>query len=196
MQEASEDPLILKIFFGDRLWKSIPKKLYFKGLREVPHTLSEEEYKKCFSEREEKLAKTSALYMLSRRSLFVNELSSKLLKMGYGTKAIDAAVQYCEQIGALAEDKKLMYLIQKAMERGKGELHIRMHLKKYKIDEEKISKCFEELSFDPRIAIRKLLDKQLKKYNLQEILQKRKVVLFLQRRGFQLEDIFSVINAK
>lgn len=195
MQQA-EDPSLLNIFINDSLWRVVPKKLYFKGLREVSEKLPEEEYKRCFLEKEGTMAKSSALYQLSRRSMFLNELISKLAGQGYGAGAISTAIAYCERIGALNEDKKLMYLIQKAIEKGKGELYIRMYLKKFKLDEGKIDQCFAELSFDPKIAISKLLDKQLKKFNLQEASQKKKAILFLQRRGFQLDDIFAVIHSK
>ena len=195
MQQA-EDSFLLNIFIDEVLWRVIPKKLYFKGLRDVSEKLPVEEYKRCFLEKEGKMAKSSAIYQLSRRSLFVNELTSKLAAQGYGFEAIATAISYCEQIGALNEDKKPMYLIKKAIEKGKGELYIRMYLKKFKIDEAKIDECFGELSFDPKIAIGKLLDKQLKKYNLKEVSQKKKAILFLQRRGFQLDDIFAVISSK
>ena len=82
----------------------------------------------------------------------------------------------------------------KRKEKGKGEMFIRAMLRKYQIEEGKIDECFAELALDPKVAIAKLLQKKLKKYSMKNPLEKKKIITFLQRRGFQLDDIFSAIS--
>ena len=194
IQWSVNDPAVLEIYLQDILWKSVSKVLFSNMLRGISLNLSEMEFKRVFFEKEEKLALHYSLQLLSKRSLFISELKGKLQSKGFSSKAIDAAISYCQKIGALSEDRKLKYLVEKAVEKGKGEMFIRAYLRKYQIEESRIDECFAELSIDPKVAIRKLLEKKLKKYSMKDPLQKKKMIHFLQRRGFQLEDIFSAIS--
>jgi SOS response regulatory protein OraA/RecX len=196
IQASLNDPAVLEIYFQDVLWKSVSKFLFSSMLRGISLSLSEGEFKSVFFEKEQKVALHYALQLLSKRSLFISELKVKLQSKGFSFNAIDAAISYCQKIGTLSEDRKLKYLIEKAVEKGKGEMFIRAYLRKYQIEESKIDECFAELAPDPKVAIRKLLEKKLKKYSMKDPLQKKKIINFLQRRGFQLEDIFSAISEK
>ena len=194
MQWSVNDPAVIEIYLNDSLWKSVSKSLFANMLRGISSGLSEGEFKRVFFEKEEKLALHYSLQLLSKRSLFISELKLKLQTKGFSFKAIEAAISYCNKIGALSEDRKLKYLIEKAVEKGKGEMFIRAMLRKYQIEEGKIDECFAELALDPKVAIAKLLQKKLKKYSMKNPLEKKKIITFLQRRGFQLDDIFSAIS--
>ncbi|MCX6990610.1 MAG: regulatory protein RecX [Chlamydiae bacterium] len=196
VQWSINDPSVLEIHLQDILWRSVSKSLFSSMLRGISLEISEGEFKRIFSENEQKIALNYTLQLLSKRSLFISELKLKLQSKGFSSKAIDAAISYSQKIGALSEDRKLKYLVEKAAEKGKGEMFIRAMLRKYQIEESKIDECFAELSLDPKVAIGKLLEKKLKKYSMKDTLQKKKMIHFLQRRGFQLDDIFSVISEK
>lgn len=194
--KETQDPLLIEVYLKDELLRVLPKRLFNSLLRELPQNTQEEDFRKIFFEKEERLAKIEALKLLSKRSLFKNELKEKLKAKGFSLAAQESAVSYSQKLGVLSEQKKVQYLIEKALEKGKGERYIRASLRKYRLDEQLINECFQQLQIDPRSAIQQLLPKLKKKYTLSDPNEKKKAVLFLQRRGFHLEDIFAALQIR
>lgn len=192
--EQTQDPLIVEVYLKEELLRVLPKKLFTSLLRELPPNIPEGDFKKIFFEKEERLAKIEAFKLLSKCSLFKNELKERLKRKGFSLAAQESAVSYSQKMGALSESKKVRYLMEKALEKGKGEMYIRASLRKYRLEEQLINESFQELQVDPRSTMQKLLVKLKKKCVFSDSKEKQKLILFLQRRGFHLEDIFAVLQ--
>jgi SOS response regulatory protein OraA/RecX len=182
------------IFFGDILYKTIDGSLLAKMDLRRHLNITKEAFEELYFEKERQAARTLALALLARRSFFICELKERLMEKGIGANSCDAAIVFCESIGALSDHTKLCALIDKESRKGKSERAIRFSLRKYDLDQDLIEECFQKLCVSPRSGIEKLLQGKLKKYCLKDIKQKQKLILNLQRKGFCLEDIFSVLK--
>jgi regulatory protein len=194
IKSCDDDEKKIEIYFGEDLFRRIDQSLFAKmDLYRFQH-VSFEEFQSLYIEREKKVARLLAASFLAKKSFFVFELREKLLLKGIGKEACDDAIAFYEDMGALSDQTKLSLLIEKELRKGKSERAIRFFLRRYRIDQALIDQCFQTSGSSAKQSIESLLKGKLKKYSLQDPLQKRKVILFLQRRGFSLNDIFAALK--
>ncbi len=86
-----------------------------------------------------------------------------------------------------------MFLRSKAVG-GYGPVRIKMELKQKGIDEFLIENSFADLAFDWDEEVDRLILKKVKDQSLSDSKLKNKVMGYLQRRGFTLDQIFSGFN--
>lgn len=178
------------------LWRMVHKSLYSKMLKDGFQRLDCQEFKARFLEKEPGYAKVCALQTLSRRSCFEVELKARLIDKGFCQGSVAEAIDYAKHIGALCDETRLRSVIEKLIGQGKGKRMILAYLARYHFDPQAVAECLQGLSFNPREEIARLLQKKIRNLSLQDPVQRRKMVLFLQRKGFGLDDILSVIHAK
>lgn len=184
------------LYWGDSFWRSISKYLYVNVLNKTPQEVDFQVFVRLFNEIECTVAGRYALGLLSRRSYFKADLTSRLNDMGFCDQAISHAIDLCIRCGALSEEHRTRYLIEKALSRGKSKMWIAHALKNQGADPLVVNRYLRELATDPEKQISDLYDKKYGKKQSLTIADKKKVVQFFQRRGFHLEDIFKVIEKK
>ncbi|MBM3208410.1 MAG: regulatory protein RecX [Chlamydiae bacterium] len=149
-----------------------------------------------YKELELKAIVKHALTMLGKRSYFTVELSKRLSAEGFSHAAVDHALEIASRCGALDDERRARYLIEKALERGKSKMSILYVFKKLGVDLHMINTLLDQMANDPRKQICALYDKKYSKKGPLDISNKRKVVQFFQRKGFALDDIFFVLQKK
>jgi len=196
IKPCEDDVKKVDVFFGENLFRRIDRSLLSKMELYRSQNTSFEVFQSSYFEREKKVARSLAAAFLAKRSFFVFELREKLLQKGIGKEACEDAIAFCENMGALSDQVKLCLLIEKEMRKGKAERAIRFLLRRYQLDQKLIDLCFQKTRICPKKAIEMQLKGKLKRYSLQDPMQKRKVILFLQRRGFSLDDIFTALKGE
>lgn len=184
------------VYWGDSLWRSISKYLYVNVLSKIPQNSDFKVFESSFLQRESTVAGRYALAILGRRSYFKADLVSRLKAMGFCDEAVSCAVQLCIRCGALSDERRTAYLIEKALAKGKSKMCIAQALKKQGADTLVVNRYLKELATDPEKQISDLYDKKYGKKELLTIDDKKKIVQFFQRRGFRLDDIFKVMEKK
>jgi hypothetical protein len=99
-------------------------------------------------------------------------------------------------MGFLCDKTRLSFVIEKLIRKGRGKHLIIAHLSKYQFDRETIEEALESLAFKPREEIERLIEKKIGESSLDDPKKKAKIILFLQRKGFALEEILDVIRMR
>ncbi len=131
----------------------------------------------------------SAIYMLSRRDHGRNELAQKLRIKGYELADIGQAVEYCDQLGYLDDQRFAQGLVRQHIAKGHGELRIRQELKQKSLSAEVVDSALAQQPVDWFELARQTAEK---KFNLAEVVDQKgraKQIRFLQYRGFSFEQI-------
>lgn len=134
-----------------------------------------------------KKAKKIVYFLLSKRSYLTLELQQKLHQKGISAPTIAKVLSECQTAGYLNDQKLIARLVEKEAHKGRGRHYILAKLRAKGIPHEEIQKALQDLDLDPEAQIRALIQKHRGK-------EKPKLIAFLQRRGFELEDIFRVLN--
>ncbi len=179
----------ISIFWNGVHWRDISNYLYMNVLRKIPPYSCWKEFVDNFSDRENKEAKMLTLNILSKKSCFTIELFKKLKERGFSDLAVNHALEYAERIGALSDEKKIMYYIEKAMQKGRSENWVRSSLKIYQLDEVLIDKCFSNYPGSSKEVIRSVIEKKWKWKINKDPRQKKKMIHYFLRKGFRYEEI-------
>lgn len=141
----------------------------------------------------------AALRVLTRSDRSEAELRAKLKQFGFALPAIDSAVEKCRQYGYLDDQRYARERARALARRGSGVGHkIRLDLRRRGLSDDHIEQALElvENEFSYHDLLRELLERRFPSFDYAEAddRQRRRVVAFLQRRGFPLEQIFSVLK--
>lgn len=131
----------------------------------------------------------SAIYLLSRRDHGRNELAQKLKIKGYEQADIEQAVEYCDHLGYLDDQRFAQGLVRQHIAKGHGEMRIRQELKQKSLSAEVVDCALAQQSVDWFELARQTAEK---KFNLAEVVDQKgraKQIRFLQYRGFSFEQI-------
>jgi SOS response regulatory protein OraA/RecX len=143
---------------------------------------------------EEDCAKKQAFLHLSRRSLFVEELTKKLLHKGFSQEAVDKAVSLCVQKGFLDDHKLTRQLVEQARGKGFGSKAIWFKLHgKVGINQTVLRKIIAETEKNQLADLKKLLQKKSQQTHLLDPRKKRQVIAKCLRRGYSYEEIMNCL---
>ena len=184
----------LVIVYEGVTWREVVKYLFFKELKSIVRGSSFEEFKRCFFELEEKVAKRQALAHLGRRGYLSVQLAAKLEEKKLSRGSIEKAIAYCKEKGLLNDGELLERLIAVERRKGVGKNLIYQKLKHKGVDptelKEALKSCGEEEGDALCLAVeknRKLLEKGDPK-------GREKLIRKLLYRGFSLEQILKEMN--
>jgi len=142
-----------------------------------------------------------ALRILTRRDYSEAELRKRLNDRGFGSASIEATIQRCLELGYLDDvryaDNRAMSLVQQGRAVGRRLL---LDLRQRGISEELAQQALEkalEINSEYQL-LNELLEKRFPEFNYDSASAKerRRVVHFLQRRGFPLGRILDLITRK
>lgn len=145
-------------------------------------------------EEEIKRAKRKALQILTRMDRSEYELKNSLEKSQFSEEAVFLAIDYVKSYGYLDDFRYARHYIRMhGVDRGR--VRLRFELSNKGIQDELIERAFsEEEDFDERAGIVNLLRKKWGKEEKPQTKELNKLVAYLQRRGYQSSDIWSVLR--
>ena len=145
---------------------------------------------KCFA---------AALRVLTRSDKSQAELRKKLQQFGFSASAIDAAIAECQEYNYLDDQRYALERARTLLRNGRGVgTKISFDLRRKGIDEVTAQQALEVVSneFCPLDLLRDQLKRRFASFDYAnaDIRERRRVVSFFQRRGFSLEQIFTIIK--
>ena len=135
-----------------------------------------------------------ALNYLSRRDYSAAELKRRLLHQGGDAVAVDQVLAWCKTENYLNEQRYLQMLVSSRANKGYGLNYIVQQCKLQNINQQQVVNCAAELRID-WFAL--ALQQYQKKYGdsaVTEYKERLKRMAYLQRRGFNCEQIQFAIN--
>lgn len=142
-------------------------------------------------EYDEKALRHKAIELLARREYSYSELEKKLSVLSEDFETIEKILNWLIEM-ELQSDTRFaqMYLRSKALS-GYGPVRIKLDLKQKGINEFLIENSFEALAFEWDEEVDRLIIKKVKDLSLEDMKLKNKVMGYLQRRGYTLNQIYS-----
>ena len=145
---------------------------------------------------DEKGLRHKVIELLARREYSYAELEQKLLPKALSETLLYTVLDWIVEMG-LQCDKRFtnMYIRSKAVS-GYGPIRIRLELKQKHVAAELIDMGFEEVEQEINWAqeVDRLIEKKSSNLDLTDMKSKNKVMGFLQRRGFNLDQIYAGFN--
>ena len=141
----------------------------------------------------------AALRLLTRRDRSETELRQKLGQFGFSLSAIDSAVARCREYNYLDDSRYATERARSMMRTGRGVgTKIRFDLHRRGIDETSIHQALEtaENEYSAADLLREQLNRRFStfSYATADNRERRRVIGFFQRRGFPLEQIFTILK--
>ncbi|MCD6580468.1 MAG: regulatory protein RecX [Desulfuromusa sp.] len=156
------------------------------------------EFANC-NEKSSAKAFAAALRVLTRRDRSETELRQKLDQFGFSLSAIDSAVAKCREYNYLDDNRYAIERARSLMRTGRGVgSKIRFDLHRRGIDETIIHQALAtaEKEFSAADLLREQLNRRFStfSYATADNRERRRVIGFFQRRGFPLEQIFTILK--
>jgi regulatory protein len=142
---------------------------------------------------DEKGLRHKFIELLARREYSYGELEQKLLPQALSEEALYSALDWLVEMG-LQDDNRFteMFIRSKALA-GYGPVRIRMELRQKHIPSELVELSFENIQDQINWSeeVDRLIEKKANNLDLSDMKSKNKVMNFLQRRGFNLDQIYA-----
>jgi regulatory protein len=153
-------------------------------------------FKKEPQELDESAMRRKTVELLARREYSYAELEKKLIPLNPDEMVAYAALDWLIENGLQSDERFAnMYVRSKAIS-GYGPIRIRMELNQKGVKEHLIEQAFEETEeeVDWDEEVDRLILKKAKSLDFSEPKDKNKVMGYLQRRGFNLNQIYSGLD--
>ena len=164
---------------------------YERGLKKGSE-LSPAAFCELLEQSETKRAKSRAVWLLSKKGYSKYSLRKKLNDK-FIKKAVDAAIDFCEQNGFLNDSEYAASLARRLQSANKSRRQTVLYMQKEGLCKTDIENALSFTDTDEAAAISQLVARKYKDKLLQEN-GKQKVVAALLRRGFRYEDIKKAIS--
>lgn len=152
------------------------------------------DYNKPVKQYDEKAIRHKAVELLARREYSYQELENKFLLVTDNQAHIDSVLDWLIEMGLQSDTRFCsMYLRSKAIS-GYGPIRIKLELKQKGIAEHLIETSFDELNFDWQQEVDRLILKRLKGDDIHDMKVKSRLMGYLQRRGFKLDQIYQGLD--
>lgn len=143
--------------------------------------------------------RAAALRLLTGRDRSEAELRKKLLHLGFSAEQAEDARDYCREYGYLDDRRFALERARMLLRSGRGVgTKILFDLRKRGIDSATAQLALDQASseFDTLELLKEHLDRRFPGFSYRQADDKlkRRVVSYFQRRGYQLEQIFSVLR--
>lgn len=195
-KEDPENQRFLVILIDESPWKRIFKSLVLKDLDSLKVCKSHSELWQRWDKIEQKAAFAKIYQLLAGRSYFSSELKKKMSELGLSLKVIEEAIAECKRLGYIQDEEQTRAFIRKEMRKGCGLRLIICKLNALGVPNAKqiLESFIRENDTKPILQIHTLLQKRFRAASLLDEKQKRRAILMLQRRGFDLESIFDALK--
>lgn len=143
----------------------------------------------------------AALRILTRRDYSQAELRQRLTDKGYPPERIEVALKRCLELGYLDDARYALNRATSLMNQGRAVgKRVLLDLRQHGVEEETAIKALEKAreACDEEQLLAALLERRFTDFNYSSALPKerRRVVHFLQRRGFSIDRIMAQLTRK
>lgn len=154
-------------------------------------------FQKQIKQLDEKGLRHKVIELLARREYSYGELEAKLLPMSQSEDLLYKVLDWIVEMGLQSDERFTEMFIRSKYLGGYGPVRIRLELKQKHIRSELIESSFEALAseLDWQNEVLRLIEKKAKNFDLSEFKDKNKLMGFLQRRGFTLDQIYKGLDA-
>lgn len=141
----------------------------------------------------------AALRLLTRRDRSEAELRDKLKQFGFSAAAIESAIEKCRGYNYLDEQRYALERARAMLRSGRGVgRKVLIDLRRRGIQEAIASQALAEASreFEPTQLLRDQLERRFPDFDYRQADDKLKhrIINYFQRRGYHLEQIYSVLK--
>lgn len=145
---------------------------------------------------DEKGLRHKAIELLARREYSYGELEQKLQPLTEDEAAIYRALDWLVEMGLQSDTRFTEMFIRSKATSGYGPVRIRMELRQKYIGVDLIELGFEGIQdqIDWAQEVDRLIEKKANGLDLNDMKSKNKVMGFLQRRGFSLDQIYAGLS--
>ncbi|MBY0529731.1 MAG: recombination regulator RecX [Rhabdochlamydiaceae bacterium] len=193
-KDHSSDSFLLDLFWGEELFCTVVKKLFFKELRRLSSLLDFAEFKQRWRELEVKIAKQEVIKLLSKKGYLSDELRQKLALKHFSDESIEQAISFTQTSGYIDDEIEIQRLVKSSLRKGKGPKAVLHQLKQKRIAAPLINEARTPLFEGEKSALEAWVQKKYGSIDFADRVQRQKVIGQLIRRGFSPELIFSTLN--
>ena len=141
----------------------------------------------------------AALRILTRRDRSETELRKKLKQFGFSLPAIETAIEKCREYNYLDDNRYATERARALMRSGRGVgAKILLDLRRRGVDEAITRHALEvvEKEFSACDLLREQLNRRFPNFNYANASnrERQRVIGFFQRRGFSLEQVFTILK--
>lgn len=172
----------LKVYIEGDLWRTLSPGPFGPLLRSVS---SFEELQACLKVEEPKVALRVAVHLLAKQALTSGQLTERLERRGFLPEIAQETAQLCRKEGWIDDAAWTKSYIAARLSRGYGKKRIELELKQKGLSWPK-GYCL-----DNKRALEKIIAKRYT--NLKGSKERRRAITSLCRRGFDLEEILSLL---
>ena len=184
----------VKIYLNGEYFRTISREVLIKSRLKVGSDADECTLRRVVAESEEYRAKNKAMNLLSGRAHSRKELETKLSKT-IDKELIKSVSDNMEKLGFIDDEKFAEAYADELFSRKRyGKNRIKIELVKKGIDNQIIEKVIDDLDGDELENMRSIIEKKYLSCDFNDSKIYRKIVCFLQRYGYQLDDIIRIIN--
>ena len=142
---------------------------------------------------DEKSLRHKVIELLARREYSYGELEQKLLPLAENESLIYTVLDWVVEMGLQSAARFTEMFIRSKAVSGYGPVRIRMELRQKHIGADLIELGFENIQDEINWAdeVDRLIEKKANNLDLTDMKNKNKVMGFLQRRGFNLDQIYA-----
>jgi regulatory protein len=144
---------------------------------------------------------STALRILTRRDYSQKELCQRLLDKGFDLESIHAVLQRCQKLGYLDDNRYALNRAASLLSQGRAVgVRVLADLRQRGIGEETARRALEKAleGYDENQLLKSLMKRRFPNFNYEAAPSKerRRIVYFLQRRGFPLSCIMDLLTQK
>lgn len=193
LEIKDDDPKTILLLWEGVPWRRVSRSLFFPELKKLPSKLTWEAFFEHFTLIEEKVGRRYACFLLSRKALFSGDLQQRLVSKGISLLTAQAVVGFCQERGYVNDVNEITRLVAKELKKGRSNKAVFFKLKTKKgVDAALLQEHLQ--SFSESDALQKWLQKNLRKVDLHDPHERRKLIAKLCRKGFSLETIFKELG--
>ena len=143
----------------------------------------------------------AALRILTRRDYSQSELRQRLTDKGFDPARIDDALQRCLELGYLNDGRYALNRATSLMNQGRAVgKRVLLDLRQHGVNEETANRALEQAreACDEELLLASLLERRFANFNYDSApaKERRRVVHFLQRRGFTIDRIMDQLTRR
>ena len=155
--------------------------------------ISEEEINTILLQEEKDKIRNRAFKILNFRERSVQELTKKLIDIGFDESLVDKVIQDFIEDKTLDDERFARAFVHDYTKlKLKGNRFIIQELTKKGIDRESINLLIEKR--DEKVLIKQVIQKKLSRYNMSNAKDRQRVIRQLLNRGFSPDAVYDVIN--
>ena len=183
-----------QILVDGEVWREVHPAIFGRRLRFSEEIQSMAQLQEAYAEKEYNGAKRYALWRLARSAQSSMALCKSLQERHVSEAIQQKVMAFLTTAGLIDDEDYVQRFVQCERARGRGPAAIRAKLKVKGIPADMIGAALQPLDVEEeQQALARLLETRYRRYDMQDVKQRHKVIASLMRRGFSFDAIRSAI---